>query len=109
MKEPDYYRLEFDCNTETGIGTFDFQEKVHIIGLGDYNILDGGTSLLNVLNIIGNLESGDQEEPAIIAGDSSDILYRDAQEPFRLYKDPGYVMNCTTGRRNCDGMGQTRR
>ena len=42
MKEPDYYRLEFDCNTETGIGTFDFQEKVHIIGLGEYNILMEG-------------------------------------------------------------------
>ena len=73
MKEPDYYRLEFDCNTETGIGTFDFQEKVHIIGLGEYDIIDGGSSLLNVFNIIGNLESGDQEEPALIAGNANDI------------------------------------
>ena len=91
MKEPDYYRLEFDCNIETGIGTFEFQEKVHIIGLGEYDIVDGGDALLNVFSILGDLESNDQEEPALIAGDSNDILYRKPTEPFRLYKDPGYV------------------
>ena len=50
-------------------------------------------------DIIGNLESGDQEEPAIIAGDANDILYLHPQEPFRLYKDVGYVHGCPTGRR----------
>ena len=90
--EPDFHRLEFKVETMTGQGTFESTEDVVIIGLGTYDVVDGGESYVDFFSNIGNL--GSEDDNGIItldAGDADDLLYARPTEPFRLYKDPGFV------------------
>ena len=90
--EPDYYRLEFDLNTATGEGSFESTEEVIIIGLGEYQIYDGGEAIVNFFSELGNLDAeGEEQILTLDAGNANDLLYLKPTEDFRLYKDPGYV------------------
>ena len=92
MAEPDYYRLEFHLDPNTGTGTFESTEEVVIIGLGEYDIIDGGVAIVNFFSELGNLDAeGEEQILTLDAGDANDLLYLHPTEDFRLYKDPGYV------------------
>ena len=85
--EPDFYRLQFNLDTMRGEGTFESTEKVRILGLGEYSIVDGGEALVDIFTNLDDAYDGG----VLDAGVADDILYLDPTVPFRLYKDPGYV------------------
>ena len=90
--EPDYYRLEFKVDTATGQGSFESTEEVVIIGLGEYDIMDGGKSIVDFFSVIGDLEAEVEDGTLILdVGNSNDVLYLKPTQPFRLYNDPGFA------------------
>ena len=92
MAEPDYFRLEFNLETDTAKGSFESTEEVIILGMGDYNIIDGGGSIIDFISRLNGLNSDNADgEVSLDFGSSEDIKYLYPVEDFRLYKDPGYV------------------
>lgn len=92
-KQPDYYRMEFELESDSGKGSFIFKEKVTIYNMeGEYEVIDGGKALVDyVLDVLGDLKSDSEVPPTLDLGGVKDILYKYPQDVFRLYKDPGFL------------------
>ena len=97
-KEPDYYRLEFELETDTGKGTFMFQERVTLYNLDvEYDVIDGGQSFVDFFTQLGDLGSYTGDTVATLdVGYSDDIRFNKPQDIFRLYKDPGFLRQLDT-------------
>ena len=78
---PDYYRMEFQTQSENSIGTFTFNEEVILYNMSEDEELMSIASKALQTETPQDLQT-EEESPMI-----SEVV----QKIFRLYKDPGFI------------------